>query len=324
MLPLIARQEKAIGETIHIISKLTRKPLRKYPNIRKELVMARKYLTLLAVLSFTSLSLSAQQKRYWSFVKNGSFYFSWGYNTEWYTRSTIHVKQPSLGNNYKLVRVRAHDRPGWDHNLLGTPITIPQYNYRLGYFFNEKQDLAIEINFDHTKYIIGDEQDIRIQGQLNGQKVNTVRRFSKEQGSYYYLNNGANFLLFNLVKRFRLVQPGQKNNLKLDMLAKAGIGPVIPHVENSLFGQANDPGFQIGGWNTGVETAFRLTAFKYAYLEFAQKFDYARYSHLKVYEGRARQSFGTYELILNLGFTLPTGKHNREFAKHLPTASTSN
>lgn len=261
-------------------------------------------------------SVSAQTGGNWKFVKNGSFYLSWGYNTEWYTRSTVHVKQPSLGNDYKLVNVRAHDHPGWDEGLFSKAMTIPQYNYRLGYFFNEKQDLAIEINFDHTKYIITDGQQVNIKGNFNGQKVNSTREFSEKEGSFYYLNNGANFLLFNLVKKFKLVKPGPANNLKLDLLAKAGVGPVIPHVENSFWGQKNEPGFQIGGWNTGIETAFRLTAFRYAYLEFAQKFDYARYSHLKVYEGRARQAFGTYELILNLGFTLPTGKHNKEFARH--------
>lgn len=272
------------------------------------------------MLSFLTQSVDAQKKGNWSFVKNGSFYLSWGYNTEWYTRSTLHIKQGSLGNDYKMVNVRAHDRPGWDDGLFSKPMTIPQYNYRIGYFFNEKQDLAIEINFDHTKYIIADEQDVHIKGKFGGEEVNTTRRFSEKEGSYYYLNNGANFLLFNLVKRFRLVKPGPQNNLKLDLLAKAGIGPVIPHVENSFFGKANKPGFQIGGWNTGIETAFRLTAFKYAYLEFCQKFDYARYSNLKVYEGKARQAFGSYQLILNLGFTLPTGKNNKEFAKQLTQA----
>jgi len=280
--------------------------------------MVRKFsIALIVVLSFFQQAVHAQNKGNWSFVKNGSLYFSWGYNTEWYTRSTVHVKQGSLGNDYKLVNVRAHDRPGWDDGLFSKPMTIPQYNYRIGYFFNEKQDLALEINFDHTKYIIADEQDVHIKGKFNGEEVNTTRRFSEKEGSYYYLNNGANFLLFNLVKRFRLMQPGPRNNLKLDLLTKAGIGPVIPHVENSFFGLANKPGFQIGGWNTGIETAFKLTAYKYFYLEFSQKFDYARYSHLKVYEGKARQAFGSYQLILNLGFTLPTGKNNKEFAKNL-------
>ena len=274
--------------------------------------MARKILMIiLGIVCLLTQKGFTQKKNNWSFAKNGSLYFSWGYNKEWYTPSTVHIRQASLGNDYKMVRVKGHDHPGWDEGLLSIPFTIPQYNYRLGYFFNEKQDLAIEINFDHTKYIISDNQDVHIKGQFEGNKADITRHFSEAEGSYYYLNNGANFLLFNLVKRFPLVQPGKKNNFKLDLLAKAGIGPVIPHVQNSLFGQKNEPGFQIGGWNTGVETAFRLTAFKYVYLELAQKFDYARYSNLKVYEGRARQSFGCYELILNLGFTLPTGKRNK-------------
>ena len=274
--------------------------------------MARKILMIiLGIVCLLTQKGFTQKKNNWSFAKNGSLYFSWGYNKEWYTPSTVHIRPASLGNDYKMVRVKGHDHPGWDEGLLSIPFTIPQYNYRLGYFFNEKQDLAIEINFDHTKYIISDNQDVHIKGQFEGNKADITRHFSEAEGSYYYLNNGANFLLFNLVKRFPLVQPGKKNNFKLDLLAKAGIGPVIPHVQNSLFGQKNEPGFQIGGWNTGVETAFRLTAFKYVYLELAQKFDYARYSNLKVYEGRARQSFGCYELILNLGFTLPTGKRNK-------------
>ncbi|MFM9587519.1 hypothetical protein, partial [Streptomyces caniscabiei] len=64
--------------------------------------------------------------------------------------------------------------------------------------------------------------------------------------------------------------------MKLDVLAKAGIGPVIPHVENSFFGQANKDGFQFGGWNVGVEGAVKATFFQTVFLEFSNKVDYAR------------------------------------------------
>jgi len=47
---------------------------------------------------------------------------------------------------------------------------------------------------------------------------------------------------------------------------------------------------------------------KKVYLEFTNKIDYARYSNLKVYKGTAKQAFGTYELILSLGYTFPMGK----------------
>lgn len=239
--------------------------------------------------------------------RKGEFYFSWGYNKEWYTHSNVRVNQPSLNNNYTLQQVHSHDHPGWDEGLFRKPLTIPQYNYRLGYFFNRKKGLAFEINFDHTKHIIADGQDIRLTGTLHGKQADTTIHFSDAGGFYYFLNNGANFLLFNIVKRWNWHE-SKSGKVKIDALGKAGIGPLIPHVQNKLFGQENDPGFQLGGWNMGVETAVRATFFKTVYLEFSHKLDYARYSNLKVYQGRAKQAFGTYELILSMGVTFPAGK----------------
>jgi hypothetical protein len=247
---------------------------------------------------------NAQEKKK---ERKGEFYFSWGYNKEWYTHSDVKVNQPALNNNYKLVGVRSHDHPGWDEGLFTTPISIPQYNYRLGFFFNRKKGLAFEINFDHTKHIIQDGQQVKLSGTLNGKQTDSTINFSEGNGFYYYLNNGANFLLFNIVKRWNW-QESKTGNFKLDALGKAGIGPVIPHVQNSFFGKANDPGFQIGGWNIGLEAGARATFYKRVYLEFTNKIDYASYSNLKVYQGTARQAFGTYELILSLGFTIPAGR----------------
>ena len=254
--------------------------------------------------------------------KNHSLYFSWGYNQEWYTNSTVHIQQDEQGNYYKMMNVEGHDHKGWDENggIFHKALTIPQYNYRLGYYFNEKQDLAIELNFDHTKYIIADGQTIRIKGTYNHRPVDSNVVFAESNGDYYYLNNGANFFLINIVKRIGLHQ-SKSNNLRFDLTGKFGIGPVIPHVENNLFGQHNTPHFQLGGWNTGIETALRATIYRYAYLEFSQKFDYARYSNLKIYGGTARQSFGTYEMILSLGFIIPTTSHNPMFAHSSPAGA---
>lgn len=251
------------------------------------------------ILALPLLATAQEKKK----ERKGEFYFSWGYNKEWYTRSTVKVNQPGLNNNYKLHSVRSHDHPGWDEGLFSIPISIPQYNYRIGFFFNKKKNLAFEINFDHTKHIIQDGQSLRLTGTLNGKQTDSTINFSEGNGFYYYLNNGANFLLFNIVKRWNW-QQSKSGKFKIDALGKAGIGPVIPHVQNSFFGQANDPGFQIGGWNVGVEGALRATFYKTIYLEFANKLDYARYSNLKVYQGTAKQAFGTYELILSLGVTL--------------------
>ena len=95
----------------------------------------------------------------------------------------------------------------------------------------------------------------------------------------------------------------------------------IENYDNINSRYKNDPHFQIGGWNVGLETALRATVYRYAYLEFAQKVDYARYSNLKILGGTARQAFGTYEFILSLGFIVPTTKHNPMFAKQVAEAT---
>lgn len=264
--------------------------------------------SILSILIFSPLFSPAQKK---APERKGEFYFSWGYNKEWYSRSNVKVNQSALGNQYTLHQVKSHDNPGWDKGIFKIPLSIPQYSYRLGYFFDKKRGLAFEINFDHTKHIIQDGQTVRISGKLGNRSVDSTILFSSSNGFYYFLNNGANFLLFNLVKRWRLIETGNKNFM-LDVLAKGGIGPVIPHVENSLFGNKNEDGFQLGGWNMGVETGLKATFFRSVFLEMTNKVDYARYSGLKVYKGTASQAFGTYELILSLGFTFPAGKKTQQ------------
>ena len=246
--------------------------------------------------------------------RRGEFYFSWGYNTEWYTHSNLKIKQPELGNDYAFRNIKGHDHKGWDEGLFSKALTIPQYNYRIGYFFGNKKDWGIELNFDHTKFIFSDDQVVHIKGTLNNKPYDGYATFrandtpGADSSSYYYLNNGANFLLFNIVKRWHLAA-NKKGSVQIDGLSKFGIGPVIPHVQNKFFDQPeNQPGFQLGGWNTGVEGALRSTFYKHVYLEFAGKLDYARYSNLKIYKGTARQAFGTAEIILSLGITFNTGK----------------
>ena len=238
----------------------------------------------------------------------GELYLSWGYNKEWYTHSDVKVSQPSIGNDYVLNNVAAHDHPGWDYQLLQKAISIPQYNYRLGYFFKGNSGWGWEVNFDHTKLILSDGQRVQLTGTMEGKKIDTSLVYSAQNGFFYFLNNGANFLLFNAVHRWKWVSDN-KERIKIYAIAKAGIGPVIPHVENSFFFEKNKPHFQLGGWNTGLEGDIRVVFYKYAYLEYANKVDYARYSGLRIaQQGTASQAFATYEMILSVGVCFPIGK----------------
>src|ERR1051326_5280233 len=133
---------------------------------------------------------------------NSRFYFSWGYNKEWYADNDIRVTQSSLANDYKFVKVHGIDKPGWTTGLFNKDLTIPQYNYRLGYRINEKW--GVELNFDHTKYQVPD-QPLYLTGKLNGNAVDSTFNRTPDNLSYQ-LNNGANFFLFNAVRRFKLMK----------------------------------------------------------------------------------------------------------------------
>lgn len=236
--------------------------------------------------------------------KKGELYLSWGYNKEWYTPSNLHISQPSLGNDYTIRNIYAHDHPGWNQGLFNRAFTIPQYNYRLGYFF--KDNWAIEANFDHTKYVVADNQLLHAQGQMDGRAVDT---FINNRSGFlkYQLNNGANFLLFNLVHRKHLTS-FDKDWFDASLLMKGGVGIVIPHVQNTVDGNDNKKGFQFGGFDLGFEAAIRATFFRYAYLEFSNKVLAAQYYNLRVYQGNAKQFFGCYEMILSIGASIPLKK----------------
>ncbi len=279
--------------------------------------MKKNVLLLFAVYICTAQAFGqiADTLKHKKFVKHGRWYGSWGYNTEWYTHANIHVNQPSLGNDYTFENLQAHDRIGWNHLAeWGYQITIPQYNYRIGYFFDEKQNWAIELNFDHTKYVVTQGYLAIVNGKFRGRNVDTAVMIDNST-LFWQLNNGANWFLFNIVRRLDIAKT-RKNKLVIYGLVKAGVGPTVPHVDNIIFGDQNTPHFQIGGVNTGIEALIRFTFFDCVYIEYCNKVDYAYYWGLRIADnGTASIGFGSYEMILNLGFTLHKKKGGANIAR---------
>ncbi len=231
-----------------------------------------------------------------------SWYVSWGYNTETYLDNDMRFRQPSLGNDFTLHDVQLHDLVSadiWNH-----PPTIPQYSIRIGCFL--WKNTSIELNFDHAKAILGPDQSVHVTGTLAGTPIDEVVPASDfVQG--YMLNNGANFLLLNIVQRFPLLgEAGRTGSLAL--LGKAGFGFMYPHTENTVLGLPNLPGFQYGGLGSGVEAAVRVHFYKGGYLEGAQKVFFGRYKSLNINEGAASHDLFANETILSLGIAIGRGR----------------
>ena len=118
-----------------------------------------------------------------------SIFFSWGYNGDNYANSDIHFSQPSLGNDFTIVDVQARDSKTWTDSLFAHGLFVPQYNIRIGIFFNEKW--GVELALDHVKWIVKDDQAVRMTGTLNGAPVDTDVTLTADV-LRYQLNNGAN------------------------------------------------------------------------------------------------------------------------------------
>jgi hypothetical protein len=116
--------------------------------------------------------------------RKGELYYSWGYNAEWYTKSNIHIQQPTLGNDYTYEGVQGHDHPGWNQqNIFNEGITIPQWSMRIGYFFGDAKDYGIELNYDHAKYIF-EGQQTHLVGKLEGTQTDTSFMFKGDPSLY--------------------------------------------------------------------------------------------------------------------------------------------
>src|SRR5215203_418079 len=224
-------------------------------------------------------------------------FFSWGYNGDHYTTSDLHVSQPSLGNDFTLADVQARDSKPWG-NIIGHSLYVPQYNVRGGIFFNERWGL--EVALDHMKWIVRQDQDVAISGTLNG-TAGESRVTLTPDVLRYQLNNGANPVFINAVRRVRL-RGEPKRTGSISLLAKAGGGPAMPHTENTLFGEPNEKGFQFfHGWAIDAAIGIRVHIYKRLYFEGEDKLVYVRYFGVKVDRGTARHNIKANEFILSAG-----------------------
>jgi hypothetical protein len=257
------------------------------------------------VTCFTNISHA--QVRSHDGQRHRSYYLSGGYNISKFGNSTLHIAQPSAGNKYDLLKVKA------DGNATVKSIFPWQLNYRFGYYFNYEQTYGVEIGYDPVKYHVTDGQNVQQKGTVNDvANVTNPVVFSAKNG-YAYALSGANFLMLNLVRRFTVFRP-YSNTFAIDAIAKIGAGPAMPTISSSFpTSSATDPQFKLCGWNAGAEGALRISIYRYAYVELACKYDYAMYNKLRIHDGIAKQNLNTIELIGLVGCTLPSNRFNPLF-----------
>jgi len=256
--------------------------------------------------------------RFVRFFHDGEWYFSYGTNKEYWAPTDIHVSQPGQGNDFTIYGVHGHDDGIGLGDIATGDLFGPQYNLRVGRFITE--NFAIEFSLDHSKYQNDFGTYNHIGGQIGGKPVSDTYPSNSllltNQTFYEELHNGANHIMINGVYRLPLF--GKTNEtFSLAAIGKAGVGIMLPHTSDTIFGNPVDVGekslsnsvglrngwWQLNGWTTGVEGGLRFVVWKPVYIEVTDKLAYAYLADLPAYQGTISESLLMNEVIFSLGFT---------------------
>lgn len=259
--------------------------------------------TLLILMGLTGLA----QKKHKKLLSG--MYLQWGYNTEWYTKSNIHITMPG-GTDFTLHKVSAHDRPDLDA-IYKKPkdISIPQYNYRIGFYLNKSHTRALELNFDHAKYIVTDGQTAKVTGTINGKSANGDSVMNPINFMHFEHTDGANWLHVNYVQQHTLLTTKRKARPLISYVWKAGAGINIPRTDFTWKGDRFNNDFHIAGFNISAEAGLRVYPLKKFFIEASGKTGYVQYinalANSNALKGvRARHSFEYFELIGTIGYDI--------------------
>jgi hypothetical protein len=240
-----------------------------------------------------------------------------GYNREVYTKSTLHFQNtggdPNMMNEYGIYDFRiynavAHDKPDFDQLYDVINITIPQFNGRIGYYFNNRKDWGIEMNYDHAKYVVTDGQTVHIKGNILGTYVDKDTTLMRDEFHFEH-TDGANFWMLNAIKRWKIfTSKNEKHNIGL--VVKPGIGVVVPRTDVTIFRERLNNNWKIAGAIAGVETGVRAELWKHLVIELTGKATYADYINCLVHgkgHGNVQHSFGALQGIFTMGYQFGWG-----------------
>jgi hypothetical protein len=227
-------------------------------------------------------------------TKQRAFYFAIGTNLSYYSKSDIRLKssaQPAF--DFMLFNVR-----GKDDGRLDFSHGAPQYSYVLGYY-NYKKKWGIEYNFDHIKYYVLQLQRVHMQGVINDHTYDTDTLINPD---FVYLehSDGANYALLKFIKWKPLLQDKSGVNV-LNLVFKAGAGPVIPKTNTTIMGKHRDDRYKLAGYVVALEGGLRYNFSKLFFAEANAKGAYADYNHFLIADGWGSQRWEGFHFGLLLG-----------------------
>lgn len=262
------------------------------------------------ILLFVSGKMVAQEPVEEKVTNKGKFYVYWGWNRGTYSNSDIRFKGDNY--NFTLSNVTASDRPtkfGINPYFRIDKLTIPQTNYRIGYFF--KENYTISIGVDHMKYVMNRDQTVNINGSINTGSV-FDKMYSNEEIKLtedfltFEHTDGLNYLNVE-VKRFddfSYLFGLNSKNLQINLTEGIGAGILFPKSNVKLLNKERYDEFNVAGWGISAGVGLNITFLKHFFIQSDLKVGYINMSNIRTTKSSAdsaSQSFSFLENTLVFG-----------------------
>jgi hypothetical protein len=242
----------------------------------------------------------------------GKIFVSWGGNRETYSNSDITFTGKDY--NFTLENVSAVDKPKGFHIDYINParMTIPQTNFRLGYFFSD--NYSVSVGIDHMKYVMDQDRAVNIKGNYPnvgsfGEVLPNNQVLLTEDFLTYEHTDGLNYVhtevsRFDNVANLLKITIANSDKFQVNLTEGIGAGLLYPKTNTKLLGNDRHDDFHVSGYGVSAKVGLNLTFWKHFYIQGELKTGYINMQDVRTTistDDKASQSFLFMQRLIEIG-----------------------
>lgn len=246
------------------------------------------------------------QETYHTFGNKGRMFIYWGWNRAHYSLSDISFRGKDY--DFTLQDVIADDKPSpfeVDVYLNPSNMTIPQYNFRIGYFIKDKY--SISFGADHMKYVVRHAQSVRINGRID---IPTSNYFGNYQGENITLakdflqlehTDGLNYINTEIRRHDDIFKFGF---ITLQLNTGIGAGILVPRTDATLLMFERHDKFHLAGYGMGAMVGLQVKFANHFFIQSELKGGYINMPDIRPTSSAddvAKQSFRFFQYNILFG-----------------------
>lgn len=274
--------------------------------MKKLILTSALFLILLPVFSQETIKI---QDKYTAHNK-GKFFVSWGGNRDNYSKSDINFKGTDY--DFTIYDVTSHDRPkGWHIDYINpSRMTIPQTNFRLGYFINDHYSIAVAV--DHMKYMMNQDIAVNYTGTYPnrnsfGEAIADNQVLLTEKFLTFEHTDGLNYVHTefsrhdDISKWFKI---SDTDKIQVNFTEGIGVGILYPKTNAKVFNKERHDDYHVSGYGASIKAGLNVTFFKHFYIQTEVKGGYINMPDIKTTFSNtdsASQEFFFFQKIIAFG-----------------------